>query len=81
MPGGEKRKILSEDGTGDMEYQESLFSRNVNRPLADRLRPSELDEIVGQEHLLGEGARDVDGARVPQFDVGREGERSVRSGI
>lgn len=28
-----------------------------------------------------EGTRDVDGARVPQFDVGREGERSVRSGI
>lgn len=70
MPGGEKRKILSEDGTGDMEYQESLFSRNVNRPLADRLRPSELDEIVGQEHLLGEGAplrRMIDSGHLTSF--------------
>jgi putative ATPase len=29
----------------------------ANAPLADRLRPSSLDEIVGQEHLTGpEGA-------------------------
>lgn len=27
----------------------------VNRPLADRLRPRSLDEVVGQEHLTGEG--------------------------
>lgn len=26
------------------------------RPLADRLRPARLDEVVGQQHLLGEGA-------------------------
>ena len=25
------------------------------RPLADRLRPTRLDEVVGQDHLLGEG--------------------------
>ena len=25
------------------------------RPLADRIRPQSLDEIVGQRHLLGEG--------------------------
>ena len=24
-------------------------------PLADRLRPRSLDEVVGQDHLLGEG--------------------------
>jgi len=24
-------------------------------PLADRLRPATLDEVVGQDHLLGEG--------------------------
>jgi putative ATPase len=24
-------------------------------PLADRLRPASLDEVVGQDHLLGEG--------------------------
>ncbi len=31
-----------------------LFDAMAPRPLADRLRPSALDEIVGQEHLLGE---------------------------
>lgn len=25
------------------------------RPLADRIRPQTLDEMVGQRHLLGEG--------------------------
>lgn len=39
--------------------QESLFS-NINNntdnsPLANRVRPSTLDEFVGQEHLLGKG--------------------------
>ena len=33
--------------------EESLFSSNVARPLADRLRPSSLDEIAGQDHLFG----------------------------
>ena len=27
----------------------------MSAPLADRLRPQALDEIVGQKHLLGEG--------------------------
>ena len=30
-------------------------SENIFRPLADRLRPTSLDEIVGQEHLSGAG--------------------------
>lgn len=35
----------------------TLFSQNgKDRPLADRLRPSALGEVVGQDHLLGEGA-------------------------
>ena len=25
-------------------------------PLADRMRPAHLDEVLGQEHLLGSGA-------------------------
>jgi putative ATPase len=29
---------------------------SARAPLADRLRPSSLDEVVGQEHLLGPGA-------------------------
>ncbi len=28
---------------------------NASRPLADRLRPASLGEVVGQDHLLGEG--------------------------
>jgi putative ATPase len=31
----------------------SLFERGAPRPLADRLRPQRIDEIVGQGHLLG----------------------------
>ena len=35
--------------------QTSLFSEAVPRPLAARLRPKTLDELVGQSHLLGKG--------------------------
>jgi putative ATPase len=31
----------------------SLFESEAPRPLADRLRPRTLDEVVGQDHLLG----------------------------
>lgn len=32
------------------------FEKEAPRPLADRLRPSSLDEVVGQDHLLAKGA-------------------------
>ncbi len=35
-------------------YQSSLFENN-QKPLASRMRPSRLEEFVGQSHLLGEG--------------------------
>lgn len=35
--------------------QESLFTNKNNEPLASRMRPQTLDEIVGQSHLLGKG--------------------------
>lgn len=35
--------------------QKSLFENNTNQPLASRLRPRNLDEFVGQRHLIGEG--------------------------
>lgn len=38
----------------------TLFSAEAPRPLADRLRPATLAEVVGQEHLLG-----------PQGPIGR----------
>ena len=31
----------------------SLFEADAPRPLADRLRPSSLDDVLGQDHLLG----------------------------
>jgi len=36
--------------------EETLFSANIKRPLADRLRPKELSEVVGQDHLVGPDA-------------------------
>ncbi len=35
--------------------QMSLFDNSVPEPLAARLRPTDLDGYVGQEHLIGEG--------------------------
>lgn len=36
--------------------EETLFSANVKRPLADCLRPRNLNEVVGQDHVVGEDA-------------------------
>ena len=36
--------------------EETLFSAKIKRPLADRLRPQTLDEVVGQDHVVGEQA-------------------------
>ena len=38
-----------------MPQTTSLFKslKDETRPLADRLRPQSLDDIVGQDHLLG----------------------------
>lgn len=32
-----------------------LFTRQPDAPLAERLRPHSLDEVIGQQHLIGEG--------------------------
>ena len=34
--------------------EDTLFSQQVKRPLADRLRPQKLSEVVGQNHIVGE---------------------------
>lgn len=42
----------------------------TNIPLAERMRPSRLDEIVGQEHLLGKGAvlrKAVERGKIPSM--------------
>ena len=33
-------------------HQESLFEQATHEPLASRMRPQTLDQIVGQQHLL-----------------------------
>ena len=38
-----------------MSEQINMFEKESNQPLAARLRPRNLDEFVGQKHLLGEG--------------------------
>jgi len=35
--------------------QGSLFENTYRSPLADRVRPRNLDEFIGQEHILGKG--------------------------
>lgn len=39
----------------DLFFEQSTKNRDSVRPLADRLRPSTLDDVIGQEHILGEG--------------------------
>jgi len=35
--------------------EHTLFDDNIMEPLASRMRPKNLDEFVGQKHLLGDG--------------------------
>ena len=35
-------------------YQSSMFESPKNEPLASRMRPKNLNEVVGQSHLIGE---------------------------
>ena len=35
-------------------FEAARLSESAPRPLADRLRPKTLDEVIGQDHLLGE---------------------------
>ena len=38
-----------------MDYQPTVFENTAPQPLAERLRPRDLNEFCGQKHLLGEG--------------------------
>ena len=47
--------------------QASLFEKPLLEPLASRMRPTNLDEFVGQQHLIGDGKilrRIIDGDNV-----------------
>ena len=40
------------------------------RPLADRIRPTNIDEVLGQEHILGRGGilrRIIDSGKIPNM--------------
>ena len=55
-----------------MSHQESLFDKaaDATRPLAARMRPETLDEVVGQEHLISEGKilrRMIESDQVPSM--------------
>ena len=50
--------------------ERSLFYDPMNEPLAARLRPQSLDEIIGQKHLIGEGKvlrKMVESDRIPSM--------------
>ena len=50
--------------------EESLFAANIARPLADRMRPDKISDIVGQDELLGENAplrRMIDAGKLSSF--------------
>ncbi len=47
-------------------FEAASLEDNAPRPLADRLRPKSLDDVVGQEHLLG-----VDGILKRMVEAGR----------
>ena len=50
--------------------EETLFSNQVKRPLADRLRPQTLQEVVGQDHVVGPNAplgRMLAGGKISSF--------------
>jgi putative ATPase len=52
------------------EYFEVSKHKQMNRPLAERLRPRTLDDYIGQKHLVGENAslrRMIEAGRVPSF--------------
>ena len=54
----------------DQMHQESLFEQATHEPLASRMRPQTLDQIVGQQHLLAPNQmlrRLIDADRVPSM--------------
>ena len=40
----------------NLSMNASLFSRKTDRPLPEQMRPARLEDVLGQEHLLGENA-------------------------
>src|SRR6185369_8099882 len=52
---GRKSRPAEEQSMGSERGTASLFERTLPQPLAARMRPRTLDEVVGQRHLLSAG--------------------------
>jgi putative ATPase len=50
-----ERKKRTDEEIGSARGTSSLFERTMPQPLAARMRPRTLDEIVGQQHVLAPG--------------------------
>ena len=47
-----------------------MQASNTNQPLADRMRPTTLDDYIGQQHLVGKNAilrKSIDAGNIPSF--------------
>ena len=53
-----------------INHRSFMYLCNMSEPLVERIRPRTLDEYVGQQHLVGEGAvlrKMIDAGRVSSF--------------
>jgi putative ATPase len=48
-------QVMQHDGTMDFPLGQSATKGGAIRPLAERMRPHSLNEVIGQDHLLGDG--------------------------
>src|SRR6185369_10096370 len=53
MPGTSRSTAAARPRPSRCVEVATLFEQNAPRPLADRLRPRKLEEVVGQDHLIG----------------------------
>src|SRR5579859_8117805 len=55
LPGKRRSKNPSQYDDDLFSFADDAGSRGTKVPLADRMRPRNFDEFVGQEHIVGEG--------------------------
>lgn len=66
----QERKEARSKASQEFEVRSAQQSADVQAPLAERMRPRNLQEFVGQEHLTGEGGllrRIIDSGKVPSL--------------
>ena len=57
--------------------QQGLFESAAPRPLADRMRPATLEEVVGQDHVTTPLRNAIRGDRVPHGEASQVGVEEV----